>query len=415
MPTTSRDPVITVRDAVQLWRDRLGPGLYGVACSGGIDSMALADAAITELGASNVVVIHVDHGLSAGSGKVAAGVTAWAAERGVASVVRAVEVVQGRSSLETAAREARYRALDAIREEVGLGWILLAHTARDQAETVLMRIVRGTGPAGLAGIPMIRGHYLRPLLRLPRATIEAYVATRALPTWDDPMNRDPAFTRVRFRDRILPALRVENPALDEALVRLADSAREWMGTIDTLAEPYAHFPIACIRLLELDDAVRKRAFALALDAEGLGYDATVLEQIDDLVLRRTDGEHELHIPGARVVRTYDVLDLVPAGRAPVPPHEMAAEPDVLDAPAPGPYEVRRWRPGDRMKPARLKGRSKKLSDLFIDAKVPRALRATARVVVRTEDQVIVWAEHVGLAYGESESVIPVPRRTGGSF
>ena len=379
-----RDPVSTLRAACKLWNDRLGPGLFGLACSGGADSMALADAAIAELGPSNVVVIHVDHGLSPASAAVGEQVAGWARGQGVAAVVRRVEVAR-RASIEAAAREARYAALDAIRSEIGAAWILLGHTARDQAETVLMRIVRGTGPAGLAGIPMLRDRFVRPLLQLPREAIDLYVQIRQLPTWDDPMNTDTRIARVRFRERLLPALRSENPALDAQ------------------AAPLAQFPIACGALLAAEPAVRKRAFAIALEGAGLGYDAVHLEAIDDLVLRATNGEHGVDLPGARVIRSYDVLDL----------HRTHA-PEPLEAPHAG-YELRVWRAGDRMKPARLKGRTRKLSDLFIDAKVPRELRRTARVLIRESDRVIVWAEHIGLAFGESPNVVPVPVRTGGSF
>jgi tRNA(Ile)-lysidine synthase len=83
-------------------------------------------------------------------------------------------------------------------------------------------------------------------------------------------------------------------------------------------------------------------------------------------------------------------------------------------PPPG-YELCTWQVGDRMKPARLKGRSRKLSDLFIDAKIPRSERHRARVVIRPKDGVIVWAEHIGLAFGESESVVPLPNRRGEAF
>ncbi len=397
-----RDPVFTLRSAVKLWNDRLGPGLYGLACSGGVDSMALADAAIAELGPNNVVLIHVDHGLSPRSAQVAADVAAWAKGQGVAAVVRRVEV-QRRASLEAAARDARYAALAQVRTEIGASWILLAHTARDQAETVLMRVVRGTGPAGLAGIPMIRDRFVRPLLQLPREVVELYVKERGLPTWHDPMNDDPRIARVRFRTSILPALRAENPAIDDALCRLAAAAREWTDAIDALARPVSRFPIARAALVTLEPAVRTRAYALALEAAGLGYDAVHLDAIDDLVLRDGGGEHGIDIPGARVVRSYDVIDL----------HREHA-PDPLVPPDAG-YELRPWRAGDRMKPARLKGRTRKLSDLYIDAKVPRELRRTARVLVRLSDQSIVWAEHLGVAHGESEHVVPLPRETSGSF
>ena len=79
------------------------------------------------------------------------------------------------------------------------------------------------------------------------------------------------------------------------------------------------------------------------------------------------------------------------------------------------YELRTWQAGDRMRPVRLKGRSRKLSDLYIDAKVPRAVRATARVLVRQSDATIVWAEHLGAALGESFFDPPIPARSGGKF
>ncbi len=426
MPTMPRDPVVTLRATVKLWNDRLGPGLFGLACSGGADSMALADAAIAEFGAANLVVMHIDHGLSPGSADVAAQVAAWARGQGAGAVVRRVEV-ERRASIEAAARDARYAALDAIATEIGAEWVFLAHTARDQAETVLMRIVRGTGPAGLAGIPVIRGRFVRPLLDVPRELIDAYVAARGLPTWLDPMNEDRRIARVRFREQHLPALRAENPALDQALCRLAMAAREWTAALDTAAEPIAHFPISCWRLLDFECAVRKRAYALALEDAGLGYDAVHLEAIDALVLRSTDGEHGVDLPGARVVRSYDTLTVMMMGRKRVSAdagrsqaREQTASRDrdavsgALACPA-GPYELRTWRAGDRMKPARLKGRSRKLSDLFIDAKVPRAARSSARVLVRTTDGVIVWAEHVGVAFGESLDIAPQAPQTGGSF
>lgn len=223
------------------------------------------------------------------------------------------------------------------------------------------------------------------------------------------MNADESIARVRFRRTILPSLRAENPSLDDALVRLAASAREWLGVIDELAAPYARFPLDCRSLASVDPAIRKRGYALALEAAGLGYDATHLEQIDALVCREPSGEVGVDVPGGRVVRSYDAVDIVR------PDHRGSADLPVDEPEAADEYETRIWRAGDRMKPARLKGRSRKLSDLYIDAKVPRSVRASARVVVRVADRAIVWAEHVGFAHGESASTIPVPRRTGGTF
>ncbi len=396
--------VATVRAAVELWIDRLGAGLFGVACSGGADSIALADATIAVAGARNVVVVTVDHGLRSDSAKVAERVAAWAHEQGAGAVVRRVEVVR-RASIEAAAREARYTALESAVVELGAIAMFLGHTARDQAETVLMRIVRGTGPAGLAAIPERRGPFVRPLLGLPRASIDAYVAERRLRTWDDPMNADGALTRTRIRNHVLPVLRRENPAIDDALVRLADSAREWLEVIDTVAGPLGRLPIDCPALAALPAAIRKRALTLALDRAGISYDATHLDQLDALIAAPARGEVAIDLPGGwRFVRSYDSGELnVPGVTQPESPRSDSG------------FTIRIWQAGDRMRPERLRGRSRKLSDLYIDAKIPREVRRRAWVVVRVADGVIVWAEHVGLAFGESAEIVPVPIRTGGTF
>lgn len=387
---TSTSPVAIVTGAVKTAIGQVGRGLYGVACSGGADSIALADAAIEVAGAAHVVVIALDHGLRAGSAEVTAAVAAWARSRGAAAVTRRLDVPR-RASLEAAARDARYAALDAIADELGLAAIFIGHTARDQAETVLMRVLRGTGPAGLAGIPARRGRFIRPLLALERATIDAYVAARALPTWDDPMNADPDLARVRIRREVLPALRRENPQLDAALVRLAASTTEWLAVIDAIAAPLAALPLSCATLAAQPPAIRKRVLAIALDRAGIDHDAAHLAALDRLVTAPARGQVALDLPGARIVRDYDALRMVT--NTPRPPAAALEAPEG--------YQLRAWRPGDRMRPKRLKGRSRKLSDLYIDAKVPRDARVHARVLVRTNDDVIVWAEFVGLAFDES--------------
>ncbi|HEY1551976.1 MAG TPA: tRNA lysidine(34) synthetase TilS [Kofleriaceae bacterium] len=375
------DPVATIARAVDAAIGQVTA--IGVACSGGIDSMALADAAIAT--GRHMVVVTVDHQLQPGSADVAEGVAAWARARGAIGEIRRV-VVEPQASLEAAARDARYAALDTAIAEHGLAAMLLAHTARDQAETILMRVLRGTGPAGLVGMAAARGSYLRPLLQVPRSATEAYVAARGLPTWPDPMNADATLTRVRVREQLLPLLRGENPALDDALIRLGASTHEWLEAIDQLAAPFARFPIACSALAEQPAAIRKRALARALDAADIGYDAVHLDQLDRLACAPARGEVSIDLPNGRLVRSYDVL-------APAVVASATEQPT-----APVGYELRAWRAGDRMCPARLGGRSKKLSDLYGDAKIPRAAREHARVLVRLLDGTIVWAEHVGRAY-----------------
>jgi tRNA(Ile)-lysidine synthase len=402
MTTTAHVDLIIA--AVDAQIGRVGPGLYGVACSGGADSLALADAAIRVAGATNVVALSIDHGLSPGSAEASAAVATWARARGAAAVVRRVEVVR-RGSLEAAARAARYAALDALADELGLACVLLGHTARDQAETVLLRLLRGTGPAGLAAIPAVRGRFVRPLLAIERDVVDRYVSARELPVWHDPMNDDRRVARVRVRRDILPLLRRENPQLDAALIRMANSAAEWLEVIDGLARPFARFPIDARAVAAQPAAVRKRAVSLALEAAGLDYDAAHLEQIDRLIIAPDHGQRSLDVRGGSIVRTYGTVSV--AGRD--EPTRAA-----LEVPHAG-YELRTWRAGDRMRPARLKGRSRKLSDLYIDAKVPRATRALARVLVRSSNATIVWAEYLGAAFGESFVDLPIPARSDGKF
>jgi tRNA(Ile)-lysidine synthase len=401
---TSTAEVDLVLAAVHAQIGQVGPGLYGVACSGGADSLVLADAAIRAAGPAHVVVLTIDHGLVPAAADAAAAVAAWARGQGAAAVVRRVEVSR-RGSLEAAARQARYAALDALADELGLACVLVGHTARDQAETVMLRVLRGTGPAGLAAIAAQRGRFARPLLGLDRAVIDAYARSRELPVWHDPMNDDRRLARVRVRRDVLPALRRENPQLDAALVRLASSAAEWLEVIDGLARPFARFPIAAAALAAQPAAVRKRALSLALEAAGLDYDAVHLEQLDRLVVAADHGQISVDVRGGAIVRSYGVVSV--ASRE--PPTQPA-----LVTPHAG-YELRTWRPGDRMRPARLKGRSRKLSDLYIDAKVPRAMRAQARVLVRSRDATIVWAEHLGAAFGEPGADLPIPARSDGKF
>ncbi|MGE0872661.1 MAG: tRNA lysidine(34) synthetase TilS [Kofleriaceae bacterium] len=403
---TNTTPVDPVSAAVKLALGRVGPGLYGVACSGGADSIALAHATMMHAGPSQVVVMIVDHQLSPGSAAVAREVASWATGQGATALIRPVNVAR-RASVEAAARRARYAALEQLADELGVACVLLGHTARDQAETVLMRVLRGTGPAGLVGIPAHRGRFVRPLLERSRAAIESYVADHGLPTWHDPMNDDHRLTRVRIRQDVMPVLRRENPRLDAALTRLAASAAEWLEVIDSQAAALGRFPIACSVLAREPAAIRKRAVALALERSAVDYDAPHLERIDRIVTARSRGRVAIDLPGARLIRSYDTLALEAADA------DAAARAD-LRLPT-GPYIVRTWRPGDRMRPARLKGKSRKLSDLFIDAKVSRAVRATARVVVRTSDDVIVWAEFVGLAFDAPPDLLLVPAQTGESF
>ena len=396
-----------------------------VACSGGIDSSALAHAAMALAAAGRlgpVIVVHIDHQLREGSADDAAVVARLAAGGGGGFAAVAVEVDRGRASLEEAAREARYAALERIAAERAAGAVLVGHTADDQAETVLMRVIAGTGLGGLRGIPARRGLIARPLLEIDRAETAAYCLRHALEVVEDPTNRDPRHTRNRVRHQILPLLRGENPRVDRALVELAGRADQIAEVIDAAADALA---VAAERdgswdvtaLAAAPRLVSARALARAAAAAGAGpLSARHHEALDALLRRPEGGTASLDLPDVRAVREYDRLHFAAACRG-APSADQPAPAGDLPAPAleiagpDGPYQVRTLRSGDRMQPARLRGRSRKLSDLFIDARVPRRLRAGARVVVRASDGRIEWVEHLGPAHGSSVRVTLTPPGT----
>ncbi|MCG8421953.1 MAG: tRNA lysidine(34) synthetase TilS [Proteobacteria bacterium] len=385
-----------------------------VACSGGPDSAVLADIAmaLSRHGAVGpVALVHVDHGLRPDSARDADAVRALAGRGNAAVHVVRVEVDRRSASLERAAREARYAAFDRAARQWGWHFILLAHTASDQAETVLMRVLRGAGVTGVAGIPALRDRYVRPLLTTRRAEIERYAAEHGLAPVRDPMNDDPTFFRSRIRHRWLPALRAENPGLDRALCQLAESARQQRQVLDFASmmileqariETRGHAAVG-LRVSELaraPDPVIGRALALAVQScPAASLEARHQRVLLDLVRRPAAGTIPLDLPGFRAVREYDTLwlEFVPG-----------TLPDSWDATVEGPeqdYIIRHWQPGDRMRPARLKGRSRKLSDLFADAKVPRRLRERAIVVARKRDGVIEWAQYIGPAFKSAVDVV----------
>ncbi len=375
----------------------------GVGCSGGPDSAVLADAtlALRSRGALGpVTLLYVDHGLRAGTASEAALVERLA--RGAGFACLSVTVDRG-ASLEDAARRARYAAFEQAARDYRLDVVLLAHTASDQAETVLMRILRGSGVAGLAAIPSRRGRYCRPLLTTTRTEIDSYVAAAQLEVVQDSMNGDSRFFRVRVRKRWLPELANENPALESALCRLASAAREQVEVLAwaveaALASARRDGALELAALAQVPPAVANAALARAAEDAGLGpLTARHRQALATLGRVPAAGSAAVSLPRGTAVREYDRLRFVLGGGA--PNVSSAAAPLVNVHGDDGPYLVRKWQSGDRMRPARLVGRSRKLSDLFIDAKIPRGARASAVVVTRVADGEIAWAEHIGPAFG----------------
>jgi tRNA(Ile)-lysidine synthase len=219
-------------------RDRL-IGLDGVeapvvvACSGGPDSLALL--ALADASSLQPIAVHVDHGIRAQSAREAEVVEVHAGRLGAAFRSEQVQVMPG-PNLEARARLARYAALDAARTATGATAILVGHTADDQAETVLLNLLRGSGSAGLGGMSAARAGIVRPMLELRRFETEELCAQLSFDPVRDPSNDDPAFRRNWIRHEVLPLLsNGSGRDLVPLLARQAEILRDESEYLDALA------------------------------------------------------------------------------------------------------------------------------------------------------------------------------------
>lgn len=301
------------------------PGdLVLVALSGGPDSLALAAATAFEapkqdLRAGAVVV---DHALQAGSEAVASRASRQASELGLAPVTVRRVAVGSEGGPEGAAREARHASIAQVASETGSALVLFGHTLDDQAESVLLGLARGSGPDSLSGMAPLsrRGTgpaYGRPLLGLRRHTTRQACAAAGLSPWHDPQNDDPAFTRVRVRNSLMPALERELGAgVPEALARTADQLREDSAALDHFAEEMAEdlaehseagISLSVRELAANPPALRQRLVRLAVESEF----GVTLSRVQTLEVCRlvTDwsGQGPIDLPGVRASRSGDRL------------------------------------------------------------------------------------------------------------
>jgi len=301
------------------------PGdLVLVALSGGPDSLALAAATAFEapkqdLRAGAVVV---DHALQAGSEAVASRASRQASELGLAPVTVRRVAVGSEGGPEGAAREARHASIAQVASETGSALVLFGHTLDDQAESVLLGLARGSGPDSLSGMaPLTRRDsgpaYGRPLLGVRRHTTRQACTAAGLAPWDDPQNDDPAFTRVRVRNRLMPALERELGAgVPEALARTADQLREDAAALDHFAEEMAEdlaehseagISLSVPELAANPPALRQRLVRLAVESEF----GVTLSRVQTLEVCRlvTDwsGQGPIDLPGVQASRSGDRL------------------------------------------------------------------------------------------------------------
>ena len=213
-------------------------GLVLCAVSGGADSMYLLER-LRELGYP-VAAAHFDHGLRGeASRRDAEFVRDWCAQESIPFVGgvgdAAACAAEKRLGTEEAARTLRYAFLETAADELGAAVITTAHTADDNAETVLMRLTRGAGAKGLGGIPPRRGRIVRPMLDVTREEVMDYLSRRGIPHVEDETNAGDHYMRNRIRHRVTPVLREENPAFAEAVGRTARLMREDEAYLDELA------------------------------------------------------------------------------------------------------------------------------------------------------------------------------------
>ena len=416
-----------------------------VAVSGGPDSMALLSLlnCLRSGWSLTMTAVHCNYGLR---GSESEGdqefVTTRCRELDIPLHVRRLQLRTRpkQSSLQAMARNLRYQAFVEIAEQCGADRIVLGHTADDQAETILLWLLRGTGLTGLSGMPAARdGTIIRPLYETGRQEILTYLRDSGLQFRDDSSNAKPLYLRNRIRHELVPLLNRLTPASLGALCRLADICREDDRYIDQ--QTAALFSAVVTWESEggwIIDRTQLQTFPRALQRRGirnlirksLNQQYTLgLRTVDRVIRIAAKGEpgSYLDVRGGHVTVTDRHLRFVPHDEPFIAydrdqsvslRHHMTVPGSLMwsgtdqrlyvqpqacsDAPAqPGrdriivdadrvsqPLMVRSWLPGDRFQPCGMHGHSKKLQDFFTDLKIPRSVRSRIPLVVAPEG--IVW-------------------------
>lgn len=419
------------------------------AVSGGPDSVALLSV-LTSLAPSKRLVVsalHVNYGLRGKeSEEDARFVSRLCAELGVPLICERIDLSSPSNrgtglSLQARARDARYAALQRAAAELGASKIALGHTADDQAETLLMWMLRGSGAAGMAGIRPVRDTvYVRPLLDSRRADVLAYLKAKGLAFRTDSSNAKPVYLRNRIRHELLPLLKQFNPAVVEALTRQADILRDedayfdqwvsdWVGR-HAMASDDRSLAIPRAALLELPIALQRRVIRRVMQQVAGGPHGPAFgsaEAVLEKIVRGRSGS-VLSLRGTRAVREYQDIRFFPSryvsrhhdgcasaravpvraeipSTVPWPPTGQAislrlsgVEDDTTPAGRQAArfdadrfthrLEVRPWQAGDVFCPQGMAGRRKKLQDYFSDIKLPRTRRAEVPLLVAPEG--ILW-------------------------
>jgi tRNA(Ile)-lysidine synthase len=388
-----------------------------VALSAGPDSTALlaALAALRDAGeVAAVAAVHVDHGLRP------AGEDAACAEANCARLripFESVKVTVGSGNVQAAARRVRYAALRAAAKRSGATRIATGHTRTDQAETVLLRLLRGAGARGLAGIPARRGPIVRPLLDSSRAEGLRYLESVGLSWREDPTNATPRFARNRLRLLVWPALVSLAPALERALSRTADLSRADERALARRARELVPHGVAVpLDALRAEPVAVRRRVVRRLWRNATGSAGSLemkhVEAVLSVAGRKRPGW--VVLPNGLEARSrYGLLELGAALAPPSPPvHVEVPHPGRYRLPGSDrsvdiavrdpaalrwPLSLRARRPGDRFRPEGGRG-SKKLKSWLIDRKIPREER-DALLVLAEGDRVVAVPELSVVAAG----------------
>lgn len=325
------------------------------------------------------------------------------------------EIRPGKKGLEAAARDARYAFLESLP-----GKIATAHTADDNAETILMHLVRGTGLKGLGGIAPQRGKLIRPMLGITRREVEDFLAEWHLPHVEDSTNETDAFLRNRLRHHVMPLLAAENPRIAENLSQMALRLREDEACLSQLSR-YETLP-EVETLRTLPSAVRSRMLERFLKGNGVREPEDVhIAQAEALVFSESPSASAAFPGGVTLSRQYGRLTANPTGEAfsPVtltcpgsteaagiritcePAGELAQSENLLTVCPSGKISIRPRQTGDKI---RLSGGSKSLKKLFIDRKIPAAVREQIPVVC--DETGILGVYSIGVNLDRAAQILP---------
>jgi tRNA(Ile)-lysidine synthase len=410
-----------------------------VAVSGGSDSVALAHL-LRELSAAGECriagIAHFNHQLRETADRDERLTVALAESFSWPISVEREDVAararRERRSIEAAARAARHEFFERSRTALDADVVALGHTRDDQAETFLLRLLRGAGPKGLAAMHPRRGTIVRPLLSSRRSELREYLAARQIEYVEDESNADVTIPRNRVRAELLPLLeRRFNPAIVDVLADEADLAREtwlWMeGETSNFKPQSSEFDVPTLRAEP--EALRRFVLWKAMNVAARGKPVSFEHVEAALELLRSEADRSVDVPGQTVERLGGRLVLkagdlharsrkrsvsnffeyplsIP-GEVPLPeagcvlaaescpggfdPRTLGSDPSAAAVRrdlCSGPLRVRNRRPGDRFRPFGLDGR-KKLQDYFVDRKVARHRRDQVPLVVDDRDR-IVW-------------------------